>query len=824
MKQYRFYILLLTLIVALMPLSVFASDVSNAIWGGDIRVTNNSTATTAVSIDCSINSTALMDSGYTSSTLTDAAIQYNGSDIPFMPGYGNNPWILFIDSIGENQNLIYNIYTDDVTSGQQYIFMDNTGGTTADSASLEYSDNFTEKVKAYLSGSGNITLKEDAFTLSYDATTENVTASIYALSSSNSTLYLLPNASGKYTNIAVANPAVAHYLNVDDPVATPDDDATTVYDSNLSKHYDVYNLEDATTIPDTAEITGVTVFFRVKGIAGSFQPRIRLGTNETTGTAVSGAVGWVTHNETLSKPGGGDWTISDINDLQVGIGIGSSSGNVYCTQVYVAVTYLIYEPTATVTALNVEAGETEVTTQLNTPFFSITTADSPSANITPVSENLVMNAPLWQTDCSSSPFTTIDANGYSCTVSGATWAENEGYTFDNTNDYLTSANTPPSGAMSVVAWVKPTNAQSTLLNFQSSGSIPGFALEWAGSGRPILGLGSSNYRYFNSSAWATLSDGYWHHVVFTLPGSGQTDINNSAMYIDGVAQGVYSTSTTGAQDSRNLYLIGISRVSTPVNPYGGIIGELQVYDRVLSQSEIIQDFNATKSLYTTGDIYTVSTLSTVPDNANDIIDCPGSVTPYVESIERWIGGVKQQDISWEYDTTFTDASGNGHDMIPSFRTSSSDADVSATLISFDPETESRLSTFDLTSIYSILSGNVTGPDNMFSGGDYSLLPAGPINDILDEADVPRSAWWYPFIFLGISIIGMIVYGLTTWTRGGDGRLAEGQLDGSLIFMFIIMELLLVIFGKMGVIDYWAAYIYPIAAIAIILSKKHFSWG
>jgi len=34
----------------------------------------------------------------------------------------------------------------------------------------------------------------------------------------------------------------------------------------------------------------------------------------------------------------------------------------------------------------------------------------------------------------------------------------------------------------------------------------------------------------------------------------------------------------------------------------------------------------------------------------------------------------------------------------------------------------------------------------------------------------------------------------------------------------------VVMGKMGPIPYWPAYLFPLAGVAIILSKKHFTWG
>lgn len=216
--------------------------------------------------------------------------------------------------------------------------------------------------------------------------------------------------------------------------------------------------------------------------------------------------------------------------------------------------------------------------------------------------------------------------------------------------------------------------------------------------------------------------------------------------------------------------------------------------------------------------------ASVPDSSAAWTFCEAAATPYVEYAEINVGGVQKGYWEWGYASTFTDQSGNGNDATPTFRTSSSDADVSAELLDWQPTEEAKVDSFTLISSYEILTGNLTIPVGMFSDSDFSKLPAAPINEILDESEVPRAAWWLPFIFLAICITGMIAYGATTMTRGQNSRIVEGQLDGSLIFMVVIIQVLLVVMGMMGPIPYWPAYLFPIAGVAIILSKKHFSWG
>lgn len=219
--------------------------------------------------------------------------------------------------------------------------------------------------------------------------------------------------------------------------------------------------------------------------------------------------------------------------------------------------------------------------------------------------------------------------------------------------------------------------------------------------------------------------------------------------------------------------------------------------------------------------------ATVPDNSNDWYYVTNGAMPYMEYTKITVDDTLQQHIEWEYtEGDFTDLSGNSHDATPSYRTTSSDPDVSATLSSLLPVEEAKLDTFTLQSSYSILTENATLPSDTYDELDVSKIPGGAaVNEMLTEGDIPQAAWWFPFLFLGICVVGLIVYGATTLGRTGMGdRLREGQIDGSLLTMFVVMELALAVFGIIGVIPKWPMLLFPIPGIALILSRKHYSWG
>ena len=224
------------------------------------------------------------------------------------------------------------------------------------------------------------------------------------------------------------------------------------------------------------------------------------------------------------------------------------------------------------------------------------------------------------------------------------------------------------------------------------------------------------------------------------------------------------------------------------------------------------------------DYYSLMYSATVPDTGNDWTDGDTSVTPYINYVKRYVDGVLMQYVEWEYHSTFGDLSGNGNPATPTLRTTSSSASVNATLSSFLPANPAEV-IITVEDAYTILTGDLSAPDQMYGDMDFTRVPgADAINELLAEGDVPEDLFWYPFIFFGLAVVGLIVYGATTMTRGRNGQLAEGQFDGSLLTQFVVMEVGLVVIGIMGVIPLAAAYLFPIAGGAIIMSRKHFSWG
>jgi len=115
-----------------------ASVIANAEWRTKIMVSNNGTMASNVSANFTLPTSEMIAAGVLKSDATDAAITTSGGDdVAFMPGWGSNPWCVWVSSIGASSLQTYYLYTGKVTGGEPYYFPGPEGMTVADSETLE---------------------------------------------------------------------------------------------------------------------------------------------------------------------------------------------------------------------------------------------------------------------------------------------------------------------------------------------------------------------------------------------------------------------------------------------------------------------------------------------------------------------------------------------------------------------------------------------------------------------------------------------------------------------------------------------------------------
>lgn len=207
----------------------------------------------------------------------------------------------------------------------------------------------------------------------------------------------------------------------------------------------------------------------------------------------------------------------------------------------------------------------------------------------------------------------------------------------------------------------------------------------------------------------------------------------------------------------------------------------------------------------------------------DVIDTAANWT-YYQNMEGywhytriWIDGVLQQDIIWEYGTTFTDLSGNNHDATPTFRTASSDADVSAELVNFQPIAEAQAPDYALGIAPAFIDPNITG--NMT--GAFTITPGTgtfPLAEVIATvANATSTPPQLPLLIIAIFII--LAASLTM------SALMRQYGSGSLLAKIGIIVAFMGIFIAVGnfAIDFWMLVVFLILAVSIAFMSKQIGW-
>ena len=169
-----------------------------------------------------------------------------------------------------------------------------------------------------------------------------------------------------------------------------------------------------------------------------------------------------------------------------------------------------------------------------------------------------------------------------------------------------------------------------------------------------------------------------------------------------------------------------------------------------------------------------------------------------------ISGTLQQHIVWQNAATFDDLSAGNHDAVPSFRTTTSNADVTAELRNFSPINKSSLGSYTAADDVNWIGTAPTVPTGMYAEGTYTRLPGADIvNTILDAGGIPYMLFWLPALF-ATAIIAL--FGVFWLTR-------------SMLVGCVVSIALLLFYGILGVIPVWVGIALAVIAIAIVVKRE-----
>ena len=131
---------------------------------------------------------------------------------------------------------------------------------------------------------------------------------------------------------------------------------------------------------------------------------------------------------------------------------------------------------------------------------------------------------------------------------------------------------------SISLWINTNNLTNSNDQILIQGANMGFAITVEPSSGKVSG-------FYRPPSWSAIEsttnvvDGQWHHILLSNNGS------TTKLYIDGVQEASKNESIqVGNGSSNNRLYIGNSNLGT--RPYTGLIDDIQIYNRALSQSEI----------------------------------------------------------------------------------------------------------------------------------------------------------------------------------------------------------------------------------------------
>ncbi len=171
--------------------------------------------------------------------------------------------------------------------------------------------------------------------------------------------------------------------------------------------------------------------------------------------------------------------------------------------------------------------------------------------------------------------------------------------FDGTDDYVDTKQIQfeRTNPFSLCIWVYPTLVSNHQLINNENSSYTGYRLDITTTS--VIGFSLRNTpttNQANITTTGTLLANKWYNIVATYNGSSNTSGMN--IYINGAVQSVTSITNnlTSTIISNETTWIGLRRPAT-TGPFSGRVSNVQIYNRALSASEVLQNYNASKSRF-----------------------------------------------------------------------------------------------------------------------------------------------------------------------------------------------------------------------------------
>ncbi|MBI3123918.1 MAG: carboxypeptidase regulatory-like domain-containing protein, partial [Ignavibacteriales bacterium] len=216
--------------------------------------------------------------------------------------------------------------------------------------------------------------------------------------------------------------------------------------------------------------------------------------------------------------------------------------------------------------------------------------------------------------------------------------------FDGVDDYVEVADHSElnfgTGNFSFDGWIKTTENLGVVILIDKRVEIPGLITAFKGysiflnDGKLSLQLANGVLinSYTNFSSPDLVADGNWHHIAITV---SRTNTQGIIFYLDG--EQIQFGNPTGYQGSlTNTFPLRIgcqsfTGIFSGINKFKGILDEIELFNRVLTQEEIISLFNAGSS----GKCKPNSNGGSVSGNVWHDLNHNGVKDPTEVSLEQW---------------------------------------------------------------------------------------------------------------------------------------------------------------------------------------------
>ena len=775
------------------PLPVYASNTTQATYTGTIVITNNDTATLNVSVNCVINSSGLINAHYANSALNNTAIQYAGADIAYMPAPGStDDWMIFIPSIGADTVQNDTLFTGGLQGMEAKIryFPGVAGMTVDDDASLEFSTvTFEVKLAGFFdaSVSDNMSMKSGAFSIISDGS-GSINATTYSAASQKSVV-ASSIATGEHAFRILNNNSV-FAIYVDDIL----EDSTPIDTVQLAAN------QIATNANYSEVYTNKRLSFYAQGLFWFVD--VDDGSNRFyLYTSADGST-WTGPTEYSDGIASGIYSVVSDGD------------NIHYVSVSGAA--LMYRmgtlnTTGAITWAGVE--QTIMTVLGGTP---------------------------------SGPRIALDSNGYPCVVFcyNAVSDDMRSYrsttkdgTWTNDTDYYKSFQTitgaadickMDDGEIGIVFSKTGFSVKANVYNPDTGWAAVGYETASTalgnGAGPHCISVDDDLYLFFTEQTSNNLTcvirdgstDTWGSEIIVQASAANYSAIQASYDSLLNVIIAFWAESPDADKIYYKKYDISTTTWDTDPTEFVDETAASMIGWSMSCAQENISNHIMLNYITGGGPTYYIKATGFIPsgvnmtDNANDWVFFENDVMPYMEYSKIWVNDTLQSHIAWANNSSaFIDLSGNSNDATPSFRTTSTDADVTAYLASFTPVSESKASGWTIVDDPTMLTGAPGTIDNLYSElNNTENIPMGTlVNEMLDEGEVPRALFWFPLIFGIASLGGLALY----------------KQMKSLLMQAIVIGCIIGLFAAIGPAPFWTVLLFIPQALAIMVSQKAYGW-